>query len=120
MARVTITDERLYSEIVEYCKENDLKIGDFCTKLLFGAFAVEKYGDTPFGIVKAEPIRPRTEPVEPPKEPVLQKEPAPEPKVVTEEPKQNVEVPEEKKGEAPKAEEAAETIIPVKPRKRRL
>jgi hypothetical protein len=40
--------------------------------------------------------------------------------VVTEEPKQNVEVPEEKKGEAPKAEEAAETIIPVKPRKRRL
>ena len=58
MARITITDEKLYTDIVDYCKENGERISDFCTKLLKGAFAVEVYGDVPFGFVVAETAPP--------------------------------------------------------------
>lgn len=110
MARVTITDEKLYSEIVEYCKENGLKVAEFCTDLLFGAFAVEKYGDTPFGVVKAEPVKPRVEPVVEVKE--VEKAPT-EPKVV-------INKPQEEYNEEPKIEEPIKEEQTVKPRKRRL
>lgn len=43
-------ENKLYSEIKEYCKLNGLVIKDFINKLLKKAFTVEKYGDKPFSI----------------------------------------------------------------------
>jgi hypothetical protein len=43
-------ENKLYSEIKEYCKLNGLIIKDFINKLLKKAFTVEKYGDKPFSI----------------------------------------------------------------------
>lgn len=44
-------DKKLYSDIKEYCKINNLIIKDFINKLLKQAFMVEKYGETPFDIL---------------------------------------------------------------------
>jgi hypothetical protein len=41
-------DKKLYDEINEYCKLNNLKTRDFVHNLLKDAFLKEKYGDTPF------------------------------------------------------------------------
>jgi hypothetical protein len=41
-------DKKLYQEIKDYCKLNDLVIKDFVNKLLKKAFTVEKYGEKPF------------------------------------------------------------------------
>ena len=41
-------DKKLYQEIKDYCKLNDLVIKDFVNKLLRKALTVEKYGDKPF------------------------------------------------------------------------
>ena len=41
-------DKRLYQEIKDYCKLNNLVIKDFVSKLLRKAFTIEKYGDRPF------------------------------------------------------------------------
>lgn len=41
-------DKKLYQEIKDYCKLNDLVIKDFVNKLLKKALTVEKYGDKPF------------------------------------------------------------------------
>lgn len=41
-------ENKLYSEIKEYCKLNGLVIKDFINKLLKKAFTVEKYGEKPF------------------------------------------------------------------------
>ena len=41
-------DKRLYQEIKDYCKLNNLVIKDFVNKLLKKAFIIEKYGDRPF------------------------------------------------------------------------
>jgi hypothetical protein len=41
-------DKRLYQEIKDYCKLNNLIIKDFINKLLKKAFTIEKYGDKPF------------------------------------------------------------------------
>ena len=70
MGRVTITDDKLYADIVEYCKLNNERIGEFCTRLLKGAFAVEVYGDVPFGFVVAEYPKEKGEAVEPKNEPI--------------------------------------------------
>ena len=53
MARhsITITDEILYNDIVEYCKLNNEKINNFCQRVLKEQLLVEKYGNTPFGNV---------------------------------------------------------------------
>ena len=51
---ITITDENLYNDIVEYCKLNDEKINIFCQRVLKEQLLIEKYGDTPFGGVTHE------------------------------------------------------------------
>lgn len=51
---IIITDERLYNDIVEYCRLNNEKISNFCQRVLKEQLLVEKYGDTPFGGVTHE------------------------------------------------------------------
>lgn len=46
---IQITDDKLFSDIVEYCKLNNEKISNFCQRILKKQLAIEKYGDTPFG-----------------------------------------------------------------------
>lgn len=46
---VQIDDTELYNNIVEYCKLNNLKIGNFITELVRKQFMIEQYGDIPFG-----------------------------------------------------------------------
>lgn len=52
-------DKKLYQDIKDYCKVNNLVIKDFVNKLLRKAFTVEKYGEKPFAnnpfIVETEP-----------------------------------------------------------------
>ena len=48
---IVITDERLYNDLVEYCRLNNEKISNFCQRVLKGQLLVEKYGNTPFGEV---------------------------------------------------------------------
>lgn len=49
-----VIDKNLYSEINEYCKENNIKTRDFIHKILKEAFLKEKYGDSPFAFMKKE------------------------------------------------------------------
>lgn len=42
---IQITDDKLYDTIVSYCKENNLKIGAFCTEMLRKQVMTEMYGD---------------------------------------------------------------------------
>ena len=46
---IQITDSKLYESIVEYCKENGLKVSFLCTDMLRKQFLIEKFGDIPFG-----------------------------------------------------------------------
>ena len=46
---VQIDDDKLYESIVEYCKENGLKVSFLCTDMLRKQFLIEKFGDIPFG-----------------------------------------------------------------------
>ena len=49
---IVITDERLYNDLVEYCRLNNEKISNFCQRVLKEQLLVEKYGDTPcWGII---------------------------------------------------------------------
>jgi hypothetical protein len=48
---IVITDERLYNDLVEYCRLNNEKISNFCQRVLKEQLLVEKYGNTPFGNV---------------------------------------------------------------------
>lgn len=41
-------DKKLYDEINDYCKLNNLKTKDFIHNILKDAFLKEKYGDSPF------------------------------------------------------------------------
>ena len=45
---IQITDSKLYESIVEYCKENGLKVSFLCTDMLRKQFLIEKFGDIPF------------------------------------------------------------------------
>lgn len=45
-------DKKLYEEINEYCKLNNLKTRDFIHNLLKEAFMKEKFGETPFSFNK--------------------------------------------------------------------
>lgn len=47
-------DKKLYQEIKDYCKLNNLVIKDFVNKLLRKSFTIEKYGDKPFAEIKPE------------------------------------------------------------------
>ena len=49
---IQITDSKLYESIVEYCKENGLKVSFLCTNMLRKQFLIEKFGDIPFGNVQ--------------------------------------------------------------------
>ena len=49
---ITISDDNLYNQISNYCKENGLKLNIFCTNLLKSAFRTEQYGNIPFGEIK--------------------------------------------------------------------
>jgi len=51
---ITITDENLYNDIVEYCRLNNEKVNNFCQRILKEQLMIEKYGDTPFGGVAHE------------------------------------------------------------------
>jgi hypothetical protein len=51
---ITITDENLYNDIVEYCKLNGEKINNFCQRIIKEQLLIVKYGDTPFGEVTHE------------------------------------------------------------------
>lgn len=55
---IQIDDDKLYKDIVSYCKVNGLKIGTFCTDMLKKQFAIEQYGDVPFDDFtnKKEPV----------------------------------------------------------------
>ena len=46
---IQIDDSKLYESIVEYCKENGLKVSSLCTDMLRKQFLIEKFGDIPFG-----------------------------------------------------------------------
>lgn len=48
MKSVQINDNKLYDQIVEYCKINGLKVSNFITEMVRKQFMIEKYGDTPF------------------------------------------------------------------------
>lgn len=41
-------DKKLYGDIKEYCKLNNLKVNAFINNLLRRAFNIEKYGEAPF------------------------------------------------------------------------
>lgn len=47
-------DKNLYTEINEYCKENNIKTRDFIHRILNEAFLKEKYGESPFAFIKKE------------------------------------------------------------------
>lgn len=56
MAKKSISiDEKLYSDIKEYCELNGLKITEFVESLLRKTFTLEKFGDVPFGKVDKDP-----------------------------------------------------------------
>ena len=61
---IAITDERLYNDIVEYCRLNNDKISNFCQRVLKEQLLVEKYGDTPFGNITHEMELPSVVPID--------------------------------------------------------
>lgn len=46
--------EKLYNDIKEYCKLNNLKINVFINELLSKSFIIEKHGESPFDRFKTE------------------------------------------------------------------
>lgn len=46
---IQIDDDKLFEEIVSYCKLNKMSIKMFCTDMLRKQFLIEKFGDIPFG-----------------------------------------------------------------------
>ena len=51
---IVITDDNLFYNITEYCRLNELKIGQFVTDMLKKQFAIEQYGDVPFTVYKKQ------------------------------------------------------------------
>ena len=55
---IQINDDKLFDEIVAYCKANNLTISFFCTDMLRKQFLMERYGDIPFGnFHNSEPLQ---------------------------------------------------------------
>ena len=48
---IVITDDKLYNDIVDFCRINNEKINIFCQRVLKKQLLNEKYSDTPFGEV---------------------------------------------------------------------
>ena len=46
---IQIDDDKLFEDIVSYCKLNKISIKMFCTDMLRKQFLIEKFGDIPFG-----------------------------------------------------------------------
>ena len=46
---IQIDDDKLFEEIVSYCKLNKISIKMFCTDMLRKQLLIEKFGDIPFG-----------------------------------------------------------------------
>ena len=53
-----LIDKKLHLEIKEYCKLNNLKMGEFINELLRKAFNIEKYGISPFSPIEKNIIEP--------------------------------------------------------------
>ena len=102
--------ERLYNDIKEYCKLNELKLNVFVEELIQKSFNVEKFGDTPFAKQeKPEPTSKKEavivneyvkeletfqkEKAEPVVEQVKEPEPIVEPEPIKKEPEKVVETP---------------------------
>lgn len=51
-------DKKLYSEIKDYCRLNNLKISDYINNLLRKAFIIEKYGEKPIIFLNKEKVIP--------------------------------------------------------------
>ena len=51
---IQIDDDKLFEEIVSYCKLNKISIKMFCTDMLRKQFLIEKFGDIPFGTLYSE------------------------------------------------------------------
>lgn len=49
-------NDKLYSEIKEYCDLNKIKVSSFCEEMLKKALNEAKYGDIPFGRIGSEQI----------------------------------------------------------------
>ena len=49
-------EQKLYNDIKQYCKLNELVIKDFINKLLKKAFTIEKYGERPFVYLNSVPV----------------------------------------------------------------
>ena len=46
---IQIDDDKIFEDIVSYCKLNKISIKMFCTDMLRKQFLIEKFGDIPFG-----------------------------------------------------------------------
>ncbi len=113
-SRITIIDDKFYEKIVEYCKLNGLKISEFCTNLLKEAFALEQYGDVPFGLPETVKEWYTEEILEEKKE-----ELPPSAETVTDT-KVDVAIPEEKPSVDEHNETPKEEEVKSKPKRRRL
>lgn len=51
---IQIDDDKLFEEIVSYCKLNKISIKMFCTDMLRKQFLIEKFGDIPFGTLYSD------------------------------------------------------------------
>ena len=49
-------NDKLYSEIKEYCDLNKIKVSSFCEEMLKKTLNEAKYGDIPFGRIGSEQI----------------------------------------------------------------
>ena len=102
--------ERLYNDIKEYCKLNELKLNVFVEELIQKSFNVEKFGDTPFAKQEKPESPPKKESVivneyvkeletiqkekaEPVVEQIKEPEPIMEPEPIEKEPEKIVEPP---------------------------
>lgn len=52
-------NDKLYSEIKEYCDLNKIKVSSFCEEMLKKDLNEAKYGDIPFGRIGSEQINER-------------------------------------------------------------
>lgn len=58
-------DKKLYNEIKEYCKINNLRIGVFINEILKKGFYIEKYGMAPFSSLNKSEVKAEAKEIEP-------------------------------------------------------
>lgn len=107
-------DENLHNEVVEFCKLNGVKVGDFCSAAIKNWLQLEKFGDAPFFMrpsVEKEPEETATV--------TVTAETGYEASIKVEQSELEKAI-EQKKYEEPVSVEHFPIIEPAKPRKRRL